>query len=118
LLLVNKVDPASESNLNAALDELWSRFLPLLLERVSTLEGAAAAFANRKLTTEQQEAAFSAAHNLAGVLGTFNLHRGTVLAREVEMLFGFARRHNRQLAQRLSSHAAELRAIVESRRAG
>jgi HPt (histidine-containing phosphotransfer) domain-containing protein len=98
-----------------ALDRLWSRFLPTLLERVSTLESAAAAFADHKLTGEQQEAAFAAAHNLAGVLGTFSLERGSALARELELLFGLARGPNRHMAARLSSLAAELRALIENR---
>ena len=101
--------------MKTALDQLWSRYLPTLVERVSTLEGAAAAYADHKLTVERQEAAFAAAHKLAGVLGTFGLERGTVLARQLEMLFGFARSPNRGLAERLSSVSAELRSIVENR---
>ena len=113
---VNNVNSASQS-VAAALDQLWSRHLRTLLERVSTLEAAAVAFADHKLTGEQQEAAFAAAHKLAGVLGTFGLDRGTVVARELEMLFGLARRPNRQLAKRLSSLAAEIRALIENRQA-
>ena len=37
--------------------------------------------------TAQREAAHAAAHKLAGTLGTFNLARGTELAREFELLF-------------------------------
>ena len=117
IALVKNVDPIPQSDLNTALDQLWSRHLPTLLERVSTLEAAAAAFADRKLAVEQQEAAFAAAHKLAGVLGTFSLDRGTVLAHELELLFGFARRPDRRLAERLSSLTAELRKIIENRQA-
>ena len=116
IALVNDVNSASKSDLITAIDQLWSRFLPTLLERVSTLESAVAAFAQHELTGEQQEAAFAAAHNLAGVLGTFSLERGTDLARELELLFGLARRPNRHLAKRLSSLTAELRALIENRR--
>jgi len=113
--LVNNMDPHPEPDLNAALNQLWLRFRSNLIERVSTLESAAAAFADQKLSREQQEAAFAAAHNLAGVLGTFAMEHGTVLAHQLEMLFGFARRPNRQLAERLCSISAELRALIESR---
>ena len=39
------------------------------------------------LTAEQREQASSAAHKLAGVLGTFGLDEGTNLAREAEILY-------------------------------
>lgn len=108
----------TQSDLNTALDELWLRFLPTLFERVTTLESAAAAFAAYNLTGEQQEAAFAAAHKLAGVLGTFSLDRGTKLARELELLFGLARRPNRQLVARISLLTSELRELIENRRVG
>ncbi len=112
------VSSVTQSDLNTALDELWLRFLPTLFERVTTLESAAAAFAAYNLTGEQQEAAFAAAHKLAGVLGTFSLDRGTKLARELELLFGLARRPNRQLVARISLLTSELRELIENRRVG
>ncbi len=53
-----------------------------------------------------------AAHKLAGVLGTFDLTRGTILAREAEMLYSGEADTNPEDAARLTVIAAQLRAIV------
>jgi HPt (histidine-containing phosphotransfer) domain-containing protein len=66
----------------AALARMWAKFLPEINARVVILEEAATA---QSLSTEQQAAAHSAAHKLAGSLGMFGLHRGTELARQAEL---------------------------------
>ena len=102
--------------LNAALDLLWTRFLPEILERVTVLESAAAAYAANQLSNEQREMANSAAHKLAGALGTFSLARGTDLAREFELLSSRETAPDPDLANRLRSIAAELRVVIDSRK--
>ncbi|HVU47708.1 MAG TPA: Hpt domain-containing protein, partial [Terracidiphilus sp.] len=72
-----------QPDLTAALDRLWVRFLPEIRERVTIVESAIQTLSSGALSAEQKEAAASAAHKLAGVLGTFSLHRGTELAREL-----------------------------------
>ncbi len=99
-----------------ALDRMWARFLPQMLERVAILESASAALANGNLNVEQRGAANSAAHKLAGVLGTFGLTKGTVLAREAEILYSGEQETDPESAQRLGSIAAQLRVLVEQRR--
>jgi HPt (histidine-containing phosphotransfer) domain-containing protein len=101
--------------LAAALDRLWTQFLPQMQARVELLEAVARAFAAGTVTGEQNEAAKAAAHKLAGVLGTFGLTRGTVLARELEVIYSRDNEPNPDLAGRLASDAAELRAIIASR---
>jgi HPt (histidine-containing phosphotransfer) domain-containing protein len=95
-----------------AMQQLWKRFLPLLVERVATLETVASAAAKRTLTAVQREEACSAAHKLAGVLGTFGLNDGTVLAREAEAICG--RENNAELPDpaRLTAIAAQLREML------
>ncbi len=105
----------SKPDLTAAINLLWARFLPDILERVAVLEAAAAAFAADTLTIPQHEAASDAAHKLAGSLGTFNLTRGTVLARELEVMYSRENGPDPALGQQLISIAAELRTIVENR---
>jgi HPt (histidine-containing phosphotransfer) domain-containing protein len=101
---------ATQSDLTAALNGLWQQFLPLIDERVAVLEAAGQALAGGNLSDEQREAATSAAHKLAGVLGTFGLTKGTVLAREAEMLCtGDA---DPASAPQLSDIAAQLRTII------
>ena len=102
--------------LAAAVDRMWVQYLPLTEERVSALETAAKAFAEDRLSIEQHEAAQAAAHKLAGVLGTFGLTRGTVLAREAEIMFSRQNGPDPELAGKLAEIAAELRVIVASRR--
>jgi chemotaxis protein histidine kinase CheA len=108
--------PGQNANpkLNAALDLLWMRFLPEIRERVAILESAAAACAANQLTSEQRDAANSAAHKLAGSLGTFSLARGTDLAREFELLSSSETPPDPGLAYRLGSIAAELRVVIDS----
>jgi len=102
----------AQPDLTAALDRLWARFLPEITERVSLIESAIHTLAAGALTPEQKESAASAAHKLAGVLGTFSLQRGTELARELELQFG----GTPGSATELSSLASELRSIVETRK--
>jgi len=104
------------SSLAGALDSLWYRFLPEMESRVETLISAAEAAQSGPLSSEQREEAHSAAHKLAGVLGTFGLSRGTALARELERLFLEQTEWRPIAAERLLADAAELRVIVGGRK--
>ncbi len=110
------MDTSSQSALSQAIDVLWERFLPEIRQRVTVLEEAAAAFSANSLTSRQKEAAHAAAHKLAGVLGTFSLTRGTVLARELELIYAQEAGPDIALREQLASVAAELRDIVENRK--
>lgn len=107
---------ALDQTLNQALDRMWAQFLPQMEERVGLLEAAAAAFAANQLSIPQHQAASAAAHKLAGVLGTFGLTRGTVLARELEIMYSREGGPDSLLAGRFTAIAAELRRIVGSRK--
>jgi HPt (histidine-containing phosphotransfer) domain-containing protein len=101
-------------DLAAALERLWARFLPELRERVAVLESAAHSLAAGALTAEKQEEAHAAAHKLAGVLGTFNLDRGTELARALELLLESA--PDPSSAPRLAQSTSELRTLIDHRK--
>ena len=109
------MEPVSPG-LSQALDRLWTRFLPEIGERVRVLEGAAAALAAGSLSRAERDSAYAIAHKLAGVLGTFNLARGTELARELESAYGREKGPDPASAPHLAAIAAELRALVESRK--
>jgi len=94
---------------------LWARHLPEMLARVAILEAAAEAFAAGTLALHQREDAASAAHKLAGVLGSFGLARGTTLARELEILYSLENGPAPESASHLAPIAAELRVLVENR---
>jgi HPt (histidine-containing phosphotransfer) domain-containing protein len=106
----------AQPSLAAALDRLWARFLAETRERVAVIDAAVQALAAGSLSTEQKESAASAAHKLAGVLGTFSLARGTELARELELQFSASTGLAPDDAERLASHTAELRSLIENRR--
>jgi HPt (histidine-containing phosphotransfer) domain-containing protein len=107
--------PGSTPDLTATLNQLWIRFLPEIRERVAILEAAAQARVAGVLTSEQREAAHSAAHKLAGTLGTFNLPRGTDFAREFEHACASEESCAATEAQRLSGLAAEIRSVIDGR---
>jgi HPt (histidine-containing phosphotransfer) domain-containing protein len=109
------MDPIGQPALNEALDRMWIQFLPQIKERLDLLDYAAVAFAANNLTIEQREAANSAAHKLAGILGSFGLTKGTVLARELEIMYSRDAGPDPALSAQLTSIAAELRAIIEGR---
>jgi HPt (histidine-containing phosphotransfer) domain-containing protein len=109
------MDSIGQPALTEAVNRLWGRFLPQLQERIATLETSAAAFTAGHLSTVQQAAANAAAHKLAGVLGTFGLTRGTVLARELEIIYSRDGGPDPAQAARLTKIAAELRNLVENR---
>ncbi len=102
-----------QPELNAALDRLWLQYLPQIEERVGLLEGAGKALMGHRLPDDQREAAKTAAHKLAGVLGTFGLMKGTILAREAEMLC--AGDADPESAERLNEIGVQLRALIAAR---
>jgi HPt (histidine-containing phosphotransfer) domain-containing protein len=108
--------PLTDAALSQVMDGLWARFLPDIKDRVSVLEATAQAASQGKLTAKQREAAQSAAHKLAGVLGTFGLARGTVLARELELTFARESSLSRNAGAKLAETARELRAMIEGRK--
>lgn len=112
-------DPSARPNtpeIAAILDQMWARFLPDIRQRADVLEMSAAAHTGGGMTDAQRLAAHSAAHKLAGTLGTFNLMHGTVLAREFELATAHPLQPDPELSRRLQSIAAELRTIIDSRR--
>jgi HPt (histidine-containing phosphotransfer) domain-containing protein len=102
-----------QPELNEALARLWKQFLPQIHERVDALELAGRDLSAGALTDAARDAAHAAAHKLAGVLGTFGLTRGTVLAREAEMLC--AGDADPASAAQLAEIAAQLRALIKQR---
>lgn len=103
-------------DLTAAINQLWTRFLPEIRQRAALLETAAQAFMADSMTQELRQNASAAAHKLAGTLGTFNLARGTELAREFEQACASEESCREAGAARLAAVAAEIRSIIDGRR--
>jgi HPt (histidine-containing phosphotransfer) domain-containing protein len=109
------MDAKEQHTMSEALDRLWNRFRPEMDERVDLLEAANKSLAADKLSMHQREEANSAAHKLAGVLGTFGLTKGTVLAREAEVMYSGDADPDPNSLPRLKEIAQELKAIIASR---
>jgi len=99
----NEVDPAFA--------EVWERNLPSLGAHVGTIERAARAVEEGGLGAGLTVDAHTAAHKLAGSLGSFGLARGSELARELERRFEPGRDpgDSREIARLVS----ELRGVIE-----
>jgi HPt (histidine-containing phosphotransfer) domain-containing protein len=110
------MEPNPQPFLAEALDQLWAKFLPQMEERIGILDSACTALAAGKLSTVQREQANSAAHKLAGVLGTFGLTRGTILAREAEIIYSGAPDTDPESAVRLAEISTQLRTIIKNRK--
>jgi HPt (histidine-containing phosphotransfer) domain-containing protein len=104
-----------EPAIAAAMENLWTKFLPQMEERLTAIEAANQALAAGLLDEHQRTEATSAAHKLAGVLGTFGLAEGTTLAREAEGLYGAPNIGPELLAQ-LDGIATQLRGVIASRK--
>lgn len=98
------------------LDRMWTRFLPDIRDRAAVLDAAAKAAVDGTLSQAIRAEALSAAHKLAGTLGTFGLPRGTDLARELELLYASDDGLEGAKAQRLATITAEIKAMIESRK--
>lgn len=107
----------AQPTLDEALQKMWAKFLPLMEERLAILEDAYAALAADLLTIEQRSAANAAAHKLAGVLGSFGLTKGTVLAREAEILYSGEPETDPEAAEQLRTITAQLRALIDGKKA-
>jgi HPt (histidine-containing phosphotransfer) domain-containing protein len=75
-----------ENELTQRILKLWERYRPLCMERLSVIEEACTAASSTGLDDEVRGKAESAAHKLAGVLGSIGLPEGSKIASETEAL--------------------------------
>ena len=99
-----------------AMQRLWNQYLPQIQERVAVLESAALAVTNHTLSDEACASASAAAHKLAGVLGTFGLEEGTLLARKAESIYNAGTSAVASQSEILRAIASGIRALVASKK--
>lgn len=109
-------DATIQPSLTEALNRLWERFLPEFRERLNLLEPAAVELTENRLPPEVRNAAHSAAHKLAGVLGTFNLNEGTELARALEQIYAVDGDLEPTPRADVVEITAKLRGLIEGRK--
>jgi len=76
----------ASQKIQAMLQVMWKTSRHTIAERIDTLRGAQKSLAEGALDSITRKQAESAAHKLAGILGTFGLPEGTTLASKIEHL--------------------------------
>jgi HPt (histidine-containing phosphotransfer) domain-containing protein len=107
---------ADQSALAEALNRLWEQYRSQIEERITILESAAVAFDHGALSADQCAEACTAAHNLAGVLGTFGLEEGTAYAREAEGFYANGHALDAPRTGQPAAIALQLRAMLARRK--
>ena len=102
----------SNESMAAAMQRLWNQYLPQIQERVATLQLAAESLSGGELSPDLGASAASAAHKLAGVLGTFGLEQGTELAREAEAFYSRDVKASPGQGERLLFIASQIRSMI------
>jgi HPt (histidine-containing phosphotransfer) domain-containing protein len=97
--------------IDSALAEVWRHSAPLLEERLTAIELGIDELSPGCAEPTLAGGGHAQAHMLAGVLGTFGLDRGTVLARDLEEHLGHPQAGSE--VDRLTRVAAQLRAVVD-----
>lgn len=92
---------------------VWEQVSPVVAEQVASLERAAQAVAEDRLTPELQHEAAMAAHKLTGSLGSFGLRMGSRLARRIEQALAPGKPLGEVQGRRLMRLAEELRRETE-----
>lgn len=115
---MNTSDPAPQPKeqvdpISLALDRLWARFLPEIMQRIAVIESAVDAVDSNCCTDDLRHQTHLAAHKLAGSLGTFGLPQGTEMARFIEQAFAPA--ENPTSADSLRRWIKQIRVLVENR---
>lgn len=96
------------------LQSLWVKNYPLLLERLKLISAAKDKLDAGYLDDQCRKDGGEAAHKLAGILGTFGLPQGSVLASKIEVLLAGDTSTCVQRAGELSSWVRELGAVIAS----
>jgi HPt (histidine-containing phosphotransfer) domain-containing protein len=118
--IANRVVESSAAEQPVDVDQkmnaLWTEHRPLLLQRVDMLERE---FWNWIRSPEEKAAAVIArdlAHKMAGVLGTFGMKRGSMIASSLEKIAGMPRHGQRAGASTVYALLSELRSVIQARR--
>jgi HPt (histidine-containing phosphotransfer) domain-containing protein len=101
-------------DLKQKMQVLWQKYLPEMNARLATVHSAIEALSHGSLSHDLRNAAAHEAHKLAGSLGTFGAHEGTVAAREIERLLS-EQVMPANMSGELERNFAHLRQAIERR---
>jgi HPt (histidine-containing phosphotransfer) domain-containing protein len=108
-------DAAVAAKMRAVLAQIWKTNEPTLMERLAAIRTAEASLRAGTLDDADRAAARSAAHKLAGILGTFGLGRGTELSRQAELLLESDPPPGPEQAPVLTGILEELVALIQAK---
>ncbi len=98
---------------SAAIAQIWQRFRGLMFERLATIEEAARAAMEGRLSEGLRRQGEREAHKLVGALGTYGLMEGSRIAREIECLLEGSAALTSEAAGRLTTLGVSLRQVME-----
>lgn len=106
-------DPAAA--LASKISELWIVSRPAILERLSALRATHASLSANPADAEARRQGRELAHKLAGVLGTFGLPQGSVIASSIEGVLMTESPLTPQDISTLGTRIGELEAVIASK---
>jgi HPt (histidine-containing phosphotransfer) domain-containing protein len=106
---------SSAKEMEELLQSLWTKNYGLLQERLKLIRDAHDRMAVGSLDNQTRCNAESAAHKLAGILGTFGLPHGSALASKIETSLAAEAPAGLDFAPQLQSWLTELESIIASR---
>jgi HPt (histidine-containing phosphotransfer) domain-containing protein len=112
---MNDTGDSPENQLQAMLRVLWRNNRATIDERVQRLREAQTQMSADQMDAAARKEAESAAHKLAGVLGTFGLPEGSRIASSIELLFAGDAPLDHYAQNDLAQHLDELETIIASK---
>ncbi len=109
-----KPEPVDQK-IAAMLEVMWKKSRPAIDERVAALRTAQQRLIGHNLDRTEQKEAESAAHKLAGILGTFGLPDCSALASKIERLLAQPSSINEVQRQELEEWLKELESRIEAK---
>jgi len=106
--------PDQAKEMDDLLQALWVKNYPILTERLKLIRAAKNKVDSGYLDDAVRKDGEEAAHKLAGILGTFGLPQGSVLASKIESLLANDTSACLQRSAELASLVQELEAVVAS----
>lgn len=102
-------------DLQAQMKALWTEHRGMLLERLDILERESWRWARDPEDRAAGVIVRETAHKMAGVLGTFGMQRGSMVASSIERIVGMPKHAQRSAGRTIYALVTELREIVKSR---
>jgi HPt (histidine-containing phosphotransfer) domain-containing protein len=106
--------PDHAKEMDDLLQALWVKNYPILAERLKLIRSAKNKVDRGYLDDPTRRDGEEAAHKLAGILGTFGLPQGSVLASKIEVLLASDASACVQRSAELASLVQELEAVIAS----